>query len=275
MNRKALLIIWVLLGCSVASLSQEKEKIRWKASGIISGEYADFSVDYLGNTYLINASGQLKKIDAKGDSIGVFNDIKRYGKLHSIEISTPLKILLFYKDFGTIVILDRFLNPRATIDLRKHGYYQVTAIALAYDNQIWIYDALDAKLKKISEEGKMLSETPDFRVLFQPVPHPEIIIDQDKKLYVYDSNSGLLVFDYFGTLQHKLPFANWNAFTVAEGMAFGIKDKQLLRYAPGTLHMEEIPLPDIDEEAEKMVIRPWGVYFLTKNGIYRFDFQEK
>src|SRR5690606_42050569 len=102
----------------------------------------------------------------------------------------------------------------------------------------------------------MLSETPDLRVMFQPVPHPEIIIDQDKKLYVYDSNSGLLVFDYFGTLQHKLPFANWNAFTVAEGMAFGIKDKQLLRYAPGTLHMEEIPLPDIDEEAEKMVIRP-------------------
>ena len=32
----------------------------------------------------------------------------RYGKIAYIDVSNPLKILLFYQEFGTIVTLDRF-----------------------------------------------------------------------------------------------------------------------------------------------------------------------
>lgn len=260
---------------STALQAQDRLDTLWKPSGIFYGEFSDFSIDHLGNSYLINENGQLKKIDEKGDSSAVFNDIKRYGRLHSIEVSNPLRILLFYKDFGTVVILDRFLNPRAEIDLRRHGFYNVSAIALSYDNQIWIYDALESKLKKISEEGRLLSETPDFRMLFNPVPEPEIIIDQDKKLYVYDNKTGLKIFDYFGTLQTSLAFTGWSSFTVSGGVVYGIKDSNVQRYSPGTLKMDEIPLPEISEEAKKMIIRPWGIYFLTKKGIMRFDYEEK
>ena len=53
----------------------------------MEGEYIDFTVDNLGNYYLLSKNNQLKKINAKGDSIGLFNDVRRYGKLFSIDAS--------------------------------------------------------------------------------------------------------------------------------------------------------------------------------------------
>ncbi|MFT4022461.1 MAG: hypothetical protein QM664_01605, partial [Flavihumibacter sp.] len=73
-------------------------------------QLTDFAVDNLGNIFLVTEAGELKKIGPQGDSIAVFNDVKRYGRLYSIDVTNPLKVLLYYRDFGTIVVLDRFLN---------------------------------------------------------------------------------------------------------------------------------------------------------------------
>lgn len=275
MMKKIAYTISLLLLIAITGSAQPSTELQWKATGLLPGEYTDFTVDNLGNIYLLTASGQLKKLNAAGDSVAVFNDLKKYGRLFAIEVTNPLKILLYYKDFGTVLILDRLLNPRAVIDLRSRGLFQVMAIAHSYDNQIWIYDGLDAKLKKISEDGQVLSETADFRMLFNPAPTPEIIIDQDRKLHVYDRETGLYVFDYFGTLQNKLPFENWKSFTVSGNAVFGIKDSVLLKYVPGSLNLIQANLPEAGNTASKMVIKPWGFYLLVENGIARFEFDEK
>src|SRR5688572_4234459 len=127
----------------------------------VEGEYIDFSIDNLGNYYLLTKNNQLKKLNANGDSMGVFNDVRRYGKLYSIDATNPLKVLLYYKSFATVVVLDRFLNSVNTIDLRKQDIFQAKAIAQSYDNNIWVYDEQVSKLKKVGEDGKVLSETVD------------------------------------------------------------------------------------------------------------------
>ena len=40
----------------------------------------------------------------------VFNDVKKFGQATLIDVSNPLKVLLYYRDFATIVVLDRFLT---------------------------------------------------------------------------------------------------------------------------------------------------------------------
>ncbi|HET9280167.1 MAG TPA: hypothetical protein VFN95_18355, partial [Flavitalea sp.] len=142
------------------------------------GDVADFSVDNFGNIFILFSNGQLKKLNPNGDSLAVFNNVKRYGKLFSIDVSNPLKILLYYKDFSTVVILDRLLNFRGMIDLRKLNLYQVKAIGQSYDNNVWVFDELESKLKRVSEEGKIIDQSTDFRVLFDSVPSPQHIIDQ-------------------------------------------------------------------------------------------------
>src|SRR5687767_9653299 len=84
-----------------------------------------FSVNNLGELYLINSSNQLKKIDSKGDSAGVFNHVTKYGKLSYVESHNPWKTILFYENFSTIVLLDKFLNVLTSINLKKHNIYKV------------------------------------------------------------------------------------------------------------------------------------------------------
>src|ERR1700744_1035140 len=84
----------------------------------------DFSVDNLGSLYVITPDNQLKKYNGKGDSVAVFNEVKRYGVLNAVNVTNPLKILLFYKDFMTVLALDNFLNRLYTIDLRQGGILQ-------------------------------------------------------------------------------------------------------------------------------------------------------
>ena len=115
----------------------------------IKGDIVAFAADNFDNIYLLNSYDQLKKINEKGDSVAVFNNIRKYGKVAQIDVSNPLRVLLYYKDFSTIVILDRLLSIRGTIDLRKQDIFQVQAICLSYDNKIWLYDEFDHKLKKI------------------------------------------------------------------------------------------------------------------------------
>src|SRR5262245_30915585 len=62
---------------------------------IIEGGISDFSVDNLGNVYLLYRDDRIKKLNPKGDSIGVFNATRRYGPLYSMDVTNPLKIILY------------------------------------------------------------------------------------------------------------------------------------------------------------------------------------
>lgn len=209
----------------------------------IRGDIVAFAVDNLDNIYLLSAANQLKKLSPGGDSIAVFNNVKNFGKATLIDVSNPLKVLLYYRDFATIVVLDRLLNVRNTIDLRKQNILQVRAIGQSYDNKVWLYDELENKLKKIDEEGKVLSETVDFRLLFGEAPAPQQIVDQDRYVYLYDSAKGVFVFDYYGTLKNKIPVAGWQNIKVTGKYIFGSADDKLFRYNIATFQIKEWKMP--------------------------------
>jgi len=117
----------------------------------INGTYNNFYADNLGNVYLISANNQVKKLDEHLDSLAVFNDVRRYGDVYTMDVNNPLKIVVYYRDFTTILVLDRFLNTRNTIDLRNAGILQAKAVAQSYDNNYWVFDELNSKIKKIDD----------------------------------------------------------------------------------------------------------------------------
>ena len=51
----------------------------------LSQDIVDFTVDNLGNIYVLNSDNQLKKLGPRGDSLAVFNDVRRYGKIATID----------------------------------------------------------------------------------------------------------------------------------------------------------------------------------------------
>ncbi len=241
----------------------------------IAGEFSDFTVDNLDNIYLFSPSGQMKKLNANGDSIAVFNDVRRYGKLYAIDVSNPLKVLLHFRDFGTVVVLDRFLSRRSVLDLRRLGLYQVKAIAQSYDNGYWVYDELEAKLKHLNDAGQVIDQFTDFRQLFDSVPSPQVIIDQNKLLYLYDSAFGVYIFDYYGALKKKIPLKGWKDFTVINNMLFGRNENNLFRYEPDNFRLQEFPLTGALKHSGKIIITPEKLYVLRNDRVEIYSYRRQ
>lgn len=228
----------------------------------IAGSFSDFSVDQLNNIYLLSTSGQLKKLGPSGDSLGVFNEVRRFGKVNAIDVSNPLKILLFYRDFNTVLVLDRFLGKRNMLDLRKSNLFQVKAIGQAFDNGYWVFDEQEARLKRLDESGNVADQFTDFRLLFDSMPSPSVIIDQNKTLYLYDPFRGVYLFDYYGTFRKRIPYTGWRDFTVINNQFFGRDEQQLYRFDPATLLLQTYPLKPSMHSAIKIGITPESFYVL-------------
>jgi len=233
----------------------------------LSQDIADFTVDALGNIYILNSANQLKKIGPDGDSMAVFNDVRRFGKITSVDATNPLKILVYYREFTTIIELDRFLNIVNTIDLRKQNILQAKAVGLAYDNNVWVFDELDAVLKRIGDDGSLVSQTTDFRQLFDSVPDPTVIRDQGGYVYLYDPAKGVYIFDHYGALKTHLDLRGWEDFDVIGTSLLGRDDRDLFRYQPGTLDMQQQPIPAAYRDALRIRITPTVVYVLKKTGL--------
>jgi len=178
-----------------------------------------------------------------------------------------MRVLLYYKDFSTIVTLDRLLNIRSVIDLRKNNILQANAIGLSYDNNIWIYDQINSKLKKIDEYGKVLLETPDFRLLFGDAPSPESIYDRDGFVYVYDTTKGVYVFDYYGALKNKILIPGWKDFRVAGKYIYGITNDTLQRYQISTFRIDNLKLLSPVWPALSLGFTPTRLYALKKDSV--------
>lgn len=229
------LALSILLSLFVFSVSAQDMVFCIKLNRQIKGEFSDFYVDNLGNIYLITLTNQIKKINPGGDSAGVFNDVKRFGKISYVDVTNPLKILVYYKNFSTILVLDRFLSVQNTIDLRKQNILQAKAVGLSYDNNIWVFDELESKIKKIDESGKVLLESADMRQSLDETPSPVAVIDDNKSLYLYDSRLGWFIFDYYGAFRGKYAFTNWKDVQVMNENLMGREDSCIVLWSPKQL----------------------------------------
>lgn len=238
---KFFLFISIVLTCQPCVYGQSDTTFR--EVRIMKGDFIAIAVDNLDNLYTVNSRNQLKKFNAQGDSVAIYNDVKQFGTATLIDVSNPLKILLYYQDFATIVELDRFLNSVNSIDLRKQNIFQARAIGRSYDNQVWVYDEAENKLKKVDEQGKLIQETPDFRMLLGKAITPLRIFDENRYVYIYDSTHGVYVFDYYGSLRNNIMIQNWQNFAVTGKFIYGSRNDTVFRYEISTFRVDEWKMP--------------------------------
>ncbi len=257
--------LWIICMMILFHYASAQDSVAFRLAETQKGNWIDFQVDNLGNYYLLSKENRLKKINSRGDSVGAFNEVRRYGKLYSMDVTNPLKTLLYYRNFSTILVLDRFMNIVNTIDLRKQQIFQVSAIAQSYDNNIWVYDEQNNKLKKIAEDGSILMETIDLRTIFDEVPSPEKIIDQEGYVYLYDPKKGVYVFDIYGSFKSKISYLNLTDVTVIGKTFAGVDKDQLLLYTFGTLQERKWKLPPSSESPYKKIILNRGYLYMLRD----------
>ena len=253
------------------SSAQFDTSVKLQQQNFIEGSYTNFYIDNLNNIYLLNKNNQLKKLNDKGDSVSVSNALRKFGDIYSVDVSNPLKIIVYYKDFSSIIILDRFLSTLNTIDLRKYGILQSQAVAQSYDNNYWVFDAVENKLKKIDDNGNILLQTPDFRTIFTESFSPEKIIDNNGFVYLYDTKKGWLIFDYYGAFKQNIPQPNLKNIQVIKNDLYGFDSMQNIhRYNIQTFKEIIYHFSTKITNAIKFQLNTNNLFALAANGLYIF-----
>jgi len=236
----------------------------------IAGSFKYFTTDILDNIYVITTSNQLKEYNEKGDSIAFFKDFVKYGLPSYMDVNNPQKILLFYKNFGSITILDRFLQTSLVLHLRKKNLSNVTAVANSYDNNIWMLDEQDFKIKKVNTELELLLESNDIRILTGVAPAKSQLFDNYNEVILYDKNAGFFIFDYYGAYKNRLPFVKWEKVGVYKKTLYGFSENKFFLYNRESLQLREIELPDHFKNYQDIKAINGKIFLLTPDGIEIF-----
>ncbi len=178
-------------------------------------------VDEFKNIYYINDNILFKKTSKKLFS---YSNIE-LGKLSMVNIQNPFKVILFYANFNTAIILDNNLNELTQkIDFTNETLVNnVLFVTAASQNNLWLY-ANDNKLHLYDYQlGKEILQT-------QPITFynrsflPENIVSTYKNIWILAKN-GVLEFNEYGiyTRGYNIKDAD-QVFPFQKGFIYTIDD---------------------------------------------------
>jgi len=164
----------------------------------------DFSLDGFGNLYVAKKNSELLKINSEGKMLRV-NSRKDLGIPTSINAENQLRILIFYREQGWLIVADNQLAFQLEIDLKQIGFTDPTLTACSFDGGIWIFDHGDGTLNKImlSATGVQVVGAIDLRQILYTELNPQRLIT-DGNYLVLSNNNILYVLDRYGTYIRKI-----------------------------------------------------------------------
>ena len=162
------------------------------------------TTDKLGNLYIV-ANQEIFKYDANGTLLQK-NSIKSLGNLAMLDVSNPMKIMAFFKDYNKIVFLDNMLAiSGSSIDLASIGFDQATLASSSHDNGIWIYNSLNFELVRLEPALNNSHQSGNIAQLTGNAIKPTSLFETNNRVYLCDTTIGVLIFDVFGTYIKTIP----------------------------------------------------------------------
>ncbi len=152
--------------------------------------------DVLGNIYIVKGS-EVLKYNESGTFCCSFSD-RTYGEITSIDVRDPLRILIFYKPFATIRMLDNNLAEQSLINLRKLDLADPLLVCTSEIQGTWVYDNATSRLYRFDSSWRPVSLSNDLRQDITRTINPLHMAESDYWLILLDNNS-LLVFDKMGS----------------------------------------------------------------------------
>ncbi|SOD20096.1 hypothetical protein [Pedobacter xixiisoli] len=199
-------------------------------------------VDNLDHIYLLSDRDELLKYDAKGTLKWRYSN-NRFGKLHSVDVSDPLRTVLFYADFQQVVVLNNNLNEITSYSFAKDGNLLVSTVASGNNNSLWIFDRAANALIKLSSNFTEDVRSANLFQLFDEVVDAKKMAASDQYVFLQRKNEGILQFDRFGGYVRELPIDSLSDFNITSNVIAYFKGNDLIKYHPTTFESSKQQLP--------------------------------
>lgn len=165
---------------------------------------ADFwHTDQMGNIYLATGNS-IVKFDAHLSRSAEYSS-PRLGNVFSMDVTDPLRILVYYKDHNQVVWLDNYLNEiRSPLLLDELSIDQAEQVCSSSQGGFWVYNGLNAQLEYYDARLQPVHQSMDLNALAGPDLNPAYLIEKNQQLYMGVPGTGVLVFDRFGNYSRTL-----------------------------------------------------------------------
>jgi len=139
------------------------------------------------------------------------------GIISNVDVSNPQKILVYFKEFTKILILDNTLSPSSeVIDLTTLELYETTLVCRSYNDGTWYYDPIRFELIRKNQELITTNSSGNLSNLLAENIQPNYLIEYNNMLYLNDPKNGILVFDSYGSYLKTIPLYELSSFQVKD-----------------------------------------------------------
>ena len=225
--------------------------------------------DPLGNIYIIDGN-EISRYNLQFQVVGRYSNAF-LGQPASLDVSDPMRMLVFYKDYNQLLWLDNFLSElRSPVRLDELGYKQVELVCTSSQGGFWVYNSLTDQIQSFDASMNLVHESISLRPLLERSDRPVFMIEKNRNIYVSFLSSGILVFDRFGNYRKSFPLAGISRFQVRDNYFFYMRDGAFYRYSlnDGTETGIKLP-PEQEPEYAEWQSGLLYIYCKTKVTVFR------
>ena len=238
---------------------------------LINQTHDFFEVDHLGNIYLVQDS-ELLMFDSKGNKLHTYSN-SLLGTISSVDISDPLRILVFYRDFNQILFLDRKLAEiGGEIDLYDVSENDTDLVCSSQSGGFWMYNSSDNQTIHISANGEKINQSILLNSFFGE-SIPTQMIEYGNDLFLLFAEKGILKLDRNGQFLKKIQIPGINSFQVSlNGIRYTKNDNNLYQFLPNA-KSDMILFTKPDSRNERLKINNNSVFISNGKSIMTTTFR--
>lgn len=191
------------------------------------------------------------------------------GNITSVDITNPLKIVVFFEAFNSVVLLDNRLNEFTnTINFTTEDFAKNVAFAgISSNNNIWLFSKDDNTLSLWNYKTKatVFESQP---LSFYSKDFKAVSLKSSYKFCYVFSKQEFIQFDEYGSFISKTNIPNPNIYVYKNGY-FYLKEKHLFF----SENEKSTQIKDFSPKhnTENMVIKNNFLYFFDSNRLYKYE----
>ncbi len=236
-NAKVLCVLF-LMAISISLKAQEFELI---AKIDTAAKIAN--IDNFGNLFVVTPKNELLKFNAQGKFLWNYTN-KTYGEITQLDVTDPLRVILYYNAFQQIVVLNNNLSEISKYSFNQNPEVQITMIASANNNGFWVYDQINRELRKLTnyfvddlKSGNLYQRNGfDMQANF--------MLTDDQYVYINDTLKGIRIFDRYGNFIKTAVVYPKKDFEVNENQIYFTNKDSLMSYNYLSFETKKIALPE-------------------------------
>lgn len=194
-------------------------------------------IDKYNHLYSLNKNILFKKRENKTDQFSALG----LGEITSVDILNPLKIVVFYSEINTVVLLDDRLNEIQRINFNELSELKIVDfVGNAGKNNLWIFNSLTKELEIFDyKKKKSIAHT-------QPVMQEILQLQSNFNYCWLLTSNGLLSYNSYGSFVDEWFEENIADFRFYNNYFIYQKEKTLYVFDIRNKTSHSLELPKID-----------------------------